>query len=249
MLISVFILKSLFFFWYRFLLKQLKSLLGFRRSISNSYATQFKYQKYPSLLQRSTESDFHDNTLIFDVEGALLKCGSVFPYLMLVAFEAGGLVRAILLILAYPLVWLVGAKVGLEIMVMICFCGVKAKSFRVGRAVLPKFLLEKVGSEVFQVLNKGGKKVGVSCLPRVMVESFLKEYLEIDVVVARELKVFSGYYSGFMEQTKPSSSHALDLEPCSNIIAITGLNKTLDYQLLSRCKVCRILPFLLSSLN
>lgn len=166
---------------------------------------------------------------------------------MLVAFEAGGLIRAILLILLYPFVCLAGPEMGLNMMVMICFFGIKAESFRVGRAVLPKFLLEDVGSEMFEVLNRGGKKVGVSNLPQVMVESFLREYLEIDFVVGRQLKVFCGYYIGLMEDKKSVLSHALEQvqegKGCSDVIAITAFNKSsLDYQLLSHCKVC-LCPF------
>ena len=228
-----FFFKSLFFFWYRFLFRQLKNLIGFHRNIS----TQFKYQKFPSLLHRS---DLNDHTLVFDVENSLLKSSSLFPYFMLVAFEAGGLIRAIVLLLLYPFACLAGQETGLKIMVMTCFFGIKAESFRVGRSVLPKFFLEDVGSEIFEVLNRGGKKVGVTNMPRVMVENFLKEYLEIDVVVGRELKVFCGYYVGLMEDKK--TMHALEQiqegKGSSDMIGITRFNKILDHELFSHCKVC-----------
>ncbi|KAI4301535.1 hypothetical protein L6164_034803 [Bauhinia variegata] len=230
-----FFFKSLFFFWYRFLFRQLKSLIGFHRNISNTFSSQLKWQKYLSLLQRS---DLSDHTLIFDVEGALFKSSSLFPYFMLVAFEAGGLLRAIVLILLYPLVSLVGDDMGLKIMVMICFFGMKAESFRVGRAVLPKFFFEDVGSEIFQVLNRGGKKVGVTNLPQVMVESFLREYLQIDFVVGRKLKVFRGYFVGLMEER--NTTHTLEqvqeIKECSDMIGIIGFNKILDQDLFSHCK-------------
>ncbi|KAK7269592.1 hypothetical protein RIF29_22325 [Crotalaria pallida] len=236
-----FFFKSLFFFWYRFLFRLLKNLLGFHRNITNNnssyaFATQFnKYQKFPSLLHRS---DLNDHTLIFDVENALLKSSSLFPYFMLVAFEAGGLLRAIVLVLLYPFVCLAGEEMGLKIMVMTCFFGIKADSFRVGRSVLPKFLLEDVGSEIFEVLNRGGKKVGVTNMPRVMVESFLREYLEIDFVVGRELKVFCGYHIGLMDERK--TMHALkqvqEGKGCSDMIGITNFNKIHDNELFSHCK-------------
>ncbi|KAK4273298.1 hypothetical protein QN277_021727 [Acacia crassicarpa] len=233
-----FFFKSLFIFWYRFLLKQLKNLLGFHRSIStNAFPSQLKYQKYHSLARRS---DLTDHTLIFDVEGALLRSSSLFPYFMLVAFEAGGLIRAFVLILLYPLVCLAGHEMGLNIMVAICFFGIKAKSFRAGRAVLPKFLLEDVGSEILEILNRGGKKVGVSNLPQVMVESFLREYLEIDFVVGRQLKVFRGYYVGLMEDTKIAASQALNQvregKGRPHAIGICNFNKSLDSDLLTHCK-------------
>ncbi|TKY61691.1 glycerol-3-phosphate acyltransferase 2 [Spatholobus suberectus] len=236
MVMSAFFFKSLFIFWYRFFFSPLK---GLRRSVSNiTHAShQVKYQRYHSLLHRS---DLSNHTLIFDVEGALLKSFSVFPYFMLVAFEAGGFLRAIVLLLVYPFVWLVGDEMGLKIMVMVCFFGIKVERFRVGRAVLPKFLLEDVGSEMFEVLKRGGRKVGFSKLPRVMVESFLKEYLEIDFVVGRELKVFNGFYVGLMEESK--TMHA-DLERvregkgnCSGMIGISGFRKDHDHSIFSSCK-------------
>ncbi|XP_020226835.1 probable glycerol-3-phosphate acyltransferase 3 [Cajanus cajan] len=237
-LFRAFFFKSLFFFWYRFLLRQLRNLIRFHRTISNSFskATQNKYQKFPSLLHRS---DLHDHTLIFDVENTLLKSSSLFPYFMLVAFEAGGLLRAIVLVLLYPFVCVAGEDMGLKIMVMACFFGIKASNFRVGRSVLPKFFLEDVGAEIFEVLNRGGKKVGVTNLPQVMVESFLREYLEIDFVVGRELKMLNGYYVGLMDDTK--TMHALEQvkegKGCSDdMIGITRFHNIRDHQIFSQCK-------------
>ncbi|KAK4282590.1 hypothetical protein QN277_013948 [Acacia crassicarpa] len=230
-----FFFRALFFFWYRFILKQLKNLVGIPKNINNTLVTQFKYQKYPSLAHRS---DLNDHTLIFDVEGTLLRSPSLFPYFVLVAFEAGDLFRAIFLLLSYPLVCLVGDRMGIRIMVMICFFGVKAESFNAGRAVLPKFLLDNVGSEIVEVLSRGGKKVGVSRLPQVMVESFLREYLKIDFVVGRELKVFCGYYVGLMDprNSKHACENVLEQNGCSHAIGITTFNNILDHDLFSHCK-------------
>lgn len=163
---------------------------------------------------------------------------------MLVAFEAGGLIRAIVLILLYPMVCLAEPEMGLNIMVAICFFGIKAKNFRVGKAVLPKLFLENVSSEIFEILNRGGKKVGVTNLPQVMVDGFLREYLEINYVVGRQLKVFCGYYVGLMEDKRIDVSHALDQvcegKGCHNTIGICRFNKSLDSELLSHCEVCHI---------
>lgn len=216
-----------------------KSLCIFWPLKGRTFAQKFKYQKYESLLHRS---DLNDHTLFFDVEGALLRSSSIFPYFMLVAFEGGGLLRAIVLILLYPFVCLVGDDIGVKIMIMICFFGIKEESFRVGKSVLPKFFLEDVGLEMFEVVSKGGKKVGLSKLPRVMVESFLKEYLDIDFVVGRELKVFRGYFVGLVDERE--NRHALELvhkgkEPCSEIIGISGYSKDLHHdEFFSQFKVC-----------
>lgn len=134
----------------------------------------------------------------------------MFPYFMLVAFEAGSLIRAFLLFTLYPLLCLVNDELSLKIMVMVCFFGIKKDGFRVGSSVLPKFFLEDVGMEGFNVLRRGGKKVGVSKLPQVMVEGFLKDYLEIDFVFGRDLVVCGGYFVGLMKENKNHIKHRLN---------------------------------------
>ncbi|KAK7856901.1 putative glycerol-3-phosphate acyltransferase 3 [Quercus suber] len=124
---------------------------------------------------------------------------------------------------------------------MVCFFGIKKEGFKVGRAVLPKFYLEDVGLEIFEVLKRGGKKVSVSKLPQVMVEDFLREYLEIDVVVGGELKVFHGYFVGLIEEKKKDIIWLEEIlvknRVDSNMIGISGFNVSLDdHQLFSRCK-------------
>ncbi|KAF5742894.1 putative Glycerol-3-phosphate acyltransferase 3 [Tripterygium wilfordii] len=234
--------KALFLFFYRFVFRQSWNLKGIHRSISN---IQSRYHKYPSLLHRFEVDELSNKTLIFDVEGALLKSPSLFPYFMLVAFEAGSVLRAILLFALYPLISLVGEEMGLKIMVMVCFFGIKKKSFRVGSAVLPKFFLEDVGLEVFEVLRKGGRKVGVSDLPQVMIEGFLRDYLEVDLVLGRKLKVVSGYFVGIMEDNKKAENiHVLGEmlngedanSDFSDAIGITSFNKSDHHQLFSYCK-------------
>lgn len=127
---------------------------------------------------------------------------------------------------------------GIQIMVMISFFGIRTESFRAGRAVLPKFWLENTGSEIIEVLGRGGKKVGVSNLPQVMVESFLREYLQIDVVVGRELKVFCGYYVGLMEprDSRHAREQVLEEKGSFDAIGITTFENILDHDLFSQCK-------------
>ncbi|XP_010259211.1 PREDICTED: probable glycerol-3-phosphate acyltransferase 3 isoform X2 [Nelumbo nucifera] len=160
------------------------------------------------------------------------------------AFEAGGTFRALVLFLLYPFICMVGEEVGLKIMVFVCFLGVKRKSFRVGTAVLPKFFLEDAGFEGFETLAKFGRKVGVSALPRVMVEAFLRDYLGVEYVVGRELKVFRGYFVGLMEEDKEEASLVLQRmlgeekqQPSGEFVGIVGRNGALlDHQLFSHCK-------------
>ncbi|KAG5514118.1 hypothetical protein RHGRI_035496 [Rhododendron griersonianum] len=231
---NAFFFKALVVFFARLLLKYFKNPKTLHRSFSTT--TQSKFHKYPSLAHR--QEDLLDHTLIFSVEGSLLKSQSLFPYFLLVAFEAGSILRALILFILYPFICVVGHEMGLKIMVMVCFLGIKEQSFRAGTAVLPKFFLEDVGLESFEVVRRGGKKVGVTDLPRVMVDSFLRDYLEIDFVVGRELRVCSGYFVGLMEEKKKIVLDEVleDDKTASKIIGISSFNISLDHQLFSLCK-------------
>ncbi|KAK2649720.1 hypothetical protein Ddye_017209 [Dipteronia dyeriana] len=248
MSLNVSFFKSLFFYFFRILFRQFTNpKFQHRSTVSNVHATltHGKYRKYPSLAHKSdVQDDLSTQTLVFDVEGALLKSSSVFPYFMLVAFEAGGLIRAFVLLLSYPILCLVNEEMGSKIMVMVCFFGMKKDNFRVGTAVLPKFFLEDVGFEILQVLQRGGKRVGVSNMPQVMMDSFLRDYLEIEVVVGRDLKVLCGYFIGLMEERK--NDNKLGLEEmqlghqnnnfCDDVIGISSFNNSLDHKLFLQCK-------------
>ncbi|KAK6937251.1 Phospholipid/glycerol acyltransferase [Dillenia turbinata] len=225
-------------FFFRILLKKLiRNQRYLRRKSSNVYSSQFKFQKYPLICHRS---ELSDQTLIFNVEGALLKSSSLFPYFMLVAFEAGGLLRAFVLLMLYPLICLLSYEKGLRTMVMVCFFGIKKESFRVGTAVLPKFFLEDVGLEGFEVLRSCERKVGVTELPQVMVESFLRDYLQVEFVVGRQLKVVCGYYVGLMEEKRKDRAILErivlgDPKMSSNIVGFSKFGK-FDHQMFSHCK-------------
>ncbi|GLT96428.1 hypothetical protein SLE2022_140500 [Rubroshorea leprosula] len=168
------------------------------------------YQEKPCISNASkpefnmslAEQDLNPNkSSVFHMEGVLLKSCSVFPYFMLVAFEAGGPLRAFVLLLLYPLLCLVGRKIGMKIMVFVSFVGLKEETFRIGSTVLPKFFLEDIGNEGFDMVMKySGRKIGVSEMPRVMVERFLRDYLRVEDVVGKELKLISGHFTGLMEE-------------------------------------------------
>ncbi|XP_071738352.1 probable glycerol-3-phosphate acyltransferase 3 [Rutidosis leptorrhynchoides] len=192
---------KLILFVSRFLVKlQINHTKVLKRTLSNTHTPHIRSQ---TLVSQSHTYDLSQKTLIFDVEGTLLRSSSVFPYFMLVAFEAGSVIRAFVLFTLYPFLCLVDEELSIKVMVMVTFFGIKKNGFRVGSSVLHKFFLEDVGMESFEVFRKGKKKIGVSKLPQVMVESFLKDYLEIDHVFGRELEVFGGrYYLGLMKDNK-----------------------------------------------
>ena len=81
-------------------------------------------------------------------------------------------------------------------MVFLTLFGIKKDTFRIGSAVLPKFFLENMGWEGFEAIMRCNKKVASSKLPRAMVEGFLKDYLGVEGVIARDIKSFKGYFLG-----------------------------------------------------
>ncbi|KAF8024835.1 hypothetical protein BT93_F1868 [Corymbia citriodora subsp. variegata] len=155
-----------------------------------------------SNIAKTSLEDFSSETLVFDFEGTLLRSSSLFPYFMLVAFEAGGFLRALMLLLAYPFACMLNQETMLDVMVFVCFVGVRRESFWLGRAVLPKFFLEDLGREAFDGMMGFRRRVAVTRLPRVMVEEFLKEWLGVDTVVGREVAVFRGRFTGLMEKNE-----------------------------------------------
>ncbi|KAH0890669.1 hypothetical protein HID58_053098, partial [Brassica napus] len=224
MSVKISIFQSLMFLFNRFILRRYRN-------------PKPKYQKGPSFLLLS---DLSRHTLIFNLEGALLKSDSLFPYFMLVAFEAGGVMRSFILFILYPLISLMSHEMGVKLMVFVSFFGIKKDGLRAGRAVLPKYFLEDVGLEMFKVLRKGGKRIGVSDdLPQVMIEGFLKDYLETEVVVGREMRVVGGYYIGIMED---KTKHDLEFDELvrkerlntGHVIGITSFNTSLHRYLASQ---------------
>lgn len=193
--------------------------------------TQSEFQEFRLL---SRKPDLGNRVLIFDVEKALLKSSSLFPYFMLVAFEAGSPIRSLILLLLYPFVRIFAEGFAFKAMVMICFLGLKRERFKEGKAVLPKFFLEDVGMESFRVIRRAKTTVAVSSLPRVMVESFLIDYLDVDFVVGRDLKLFHGYFLGYMEERREAF---LDGMITSNATGVCSSKQPFHNQLFSSCKV------------
>ncbi|KAI0488526.1 hypothetical protein KFK09_028361 [Dendrobium nobile] len=178
----------------------------FKLLLTNSFQHRLKpiqnISKHPSVspIQENGFLILPSQTLIIDFEGWLLRSSCTFPYFIVVAFESCSILRALLLLIIYPIVCCLNSEAGLKLMVMVCFFGSRKEKFRVAGAVLSKLFMESVAEEGFKVLINGRRRVGVSKMPKIMVESFLKEYLDIDVVIGRELKEFCGFYTGLMER-------------------------------------------------
>ncbi|KAL5219310.1 hypothetical protein ABZP36_019994 [Zizania latifolia] len=187
------------------IVRRLKSLVNFHAQPPPSAAERAPPHKRasPSSLDELPAPDGGGADVVVTVckvEGGLLMSPSTFPYFMLVALEAGGLLRGFLLLLLYPVLRLLSHDRAIKVMIMVSFLGVRKDGFRLGRAVMPKLFLEDVSAEVFEEAAARRRRcVCVSAMPREMVEPFLKEHLGVDAVVAPELRVFRGYYLGLTE--------------------------------------------------
>ncbi|KAF0928716.1 hypothetical protein E2562_006138 [Oryza meyeriana var. granulata] len=161
--------------------------------------------------------DGNEANMVVDVDRLLLKPSSpasaaaLFPPFFLLAVEAGGFVRGLVLLALYPALRLMTEGTLLKAMVMICFFGLsRGEAARVGRVVLPKYFSREAAD--MEALMKAAaslpKEVTVAAVsrsfPTVMVEIFLKEYVGFDAVVGREVKSGRGYFAGVMDDDMKS---------------------------------------------
>ncbi|MQM08553.1 hypothetical protein Taro_041414 [Colocasia esculenta] len=140
-----------------------------------------------------------------ELEGALLISRSVFPYFMLVALEAGGPLRALLFLLVSPLVSLLETlglqAAALHVMTFVSTAGLRLADVKAAaKATLPRFFLLDTSEKAYEGVfaRCGGKKYVLTSMPRIMVEPFLREYLDASCVVATEVRTIGGRCLGLV---------------------------------------------------
>jgi glycerol-3-phosphate acyltransferase len=201
-----------------------------------------------------TEDD-QQTTLLVDVDTALLRSGDdTFPYFMLVALEAGGFLRGLLLLLLYPLLFVLPATTTRAVMAFVAFCGLRATRFRAGRAVLPKWFMDDVAAEAFEAVSSSSRRVVCVSrgMPRVMVDGFLREYLGADAVVGREMKTLWGFYTGLFMEDEEELVLTTDDDgaAAAAVVGFSGSSEFLKHPLARSCKVLpHVLGLVLNSLR
>ncbi|THF99189.1 hypothetical protein TEA_002648 [Camellia sinensis var. sinensis] len=145
------------------------------------------------------------HTVVADMDGTLLRGHSSFPYFALVAFEVGGVLRLLFLLLASPLAgilyYFVSESAGIQVLIFTAFAGMRVLDIEsVAKAVLPKFYSGDLHPDSWRVFSSCGRRCVLTANPRVMVEGFLKEFLGADMVLGTEIEIYKGRATGFVVQ-------------------------------------------------
>lgn len=197
-----------------------------------------------------------NDAVVADLDGTLLRGRSSFPYFALVAFEAGGALRLLFLLLLSPLAgvlyYLISESAGICVLIFAAFAGMRVSDIEsVAHAVLPKFYSGDLHPESWRVFSACGKRYVLTANPRIMVEPFLKEFLGADLVLGTEVSTFRGRATGFVKRpgvlvgTKKSA--ALKAAFADELPDIGLGDRHTDFPFMSLCKVYSCL-FIFSSL-
>ncbi|KAL4586082.1 hypothetical protein LXL04_010713 [Taraxacum kok-saghyz] len=129
-----------------------------------------------------------------DLDGTLLKASIPFLYYVLVAIEAGSLLRGLIIILSFPIIVIACIffcdDLAGKILIFLTFSGIKVSDLEIAsRAILPRFYAADVRSDSFEVFDSCRRKVVVTANPTVMVDAFAKEFLGADKVLGTEIEV------------------------------------------------------------
>ncbi|XP_072979008.1 glycerol-3-phosphate acyltransferase RAM2-like [Typha angustifolia] len=142
------------------------------------------------------------HSVVADLEGTLLRSCSSFPYYALVAYDAGGPLRLLLLLLAVPLagiLYYVSESASIKVLIFATFSCMKVRDIEsAARAVLPKYYSEDVHSGAWRVFSACGRRCVITASPRIMVEPFLKTTLRVKHFEGTEISTWGSRATGLV---------------------------------------------------
>lgn len=192
------------------------------------------------------------HAVVADLDGTLLRSRSAFPYYALVAFEAGGVPRLLLLLLLSPLAAALRALVSesacARVLVFGATAGARTRDLEsAARAVLPRFYAADVHPAAWRVFSAcARRRVVLTATPRVMAEPFLRDCLGADAVAGTELATWRGRATGLVDRRRGVLVGARKAEALREILAAAGDgdapdvglgDSRSDYPFMSMCKV------------
>ncbi|EFJ24207.1 hypothetical protein SELMODRAFT_415055 [Selaginella moellendorffii] len=174
-------------------------------TIFSSFFTGIRYhlQPFPLVSKCKNQARTH-HSIVSNFLGTLVLEKSPFPFFMLVAFEAGGFIRALLLLLLFPLVFFLShflsAGSSVKLMIFVTFAGLKLSDIElISLGVLSKFYGDRIRASSYTVFTSFGFRCIVTELPRIMVEPFAKRYLGADMIVGTGITSFRGRATGLCD--------------------------------------------------
>ncbi|KAJ4753465.1 glycerol-3-phosphate acyltransferase 3 [Rhynchospora pubera] len=203
-----------------------------------------------STIKRCSSRGREDQTVVANLDGTILCCRSSFPYFALVAFETGGILRLLFLLVVAPLAgflhYFISESVRIQVLIFASMAGAKVSDIEsVARAVLPRFYAEDLHPETWRVVSASRRRYVLTANPTIMVEPFLKGYLGVDAVVGTEIEIHNGRATGFVRQPGVlvgKKKAAVLRNMLDNSIHI-GLGATSsDYPYMKLCKEAYIVP-------
>ncbi|CAL4916630.1 unnamed protein product [Urochloa decumbens] len=195
-----------------------------------------------------------------DLEGTLLRSRSAFPYYALVAFEAGGVPRLLLLLLLYPLAAALrflappsSSCAAERVLVFAATAGARVRDIEsAARAVLPRFYAADVHTGAWRAFSAcARRRVVLTSTPRVMAEPFLRECLGADDVAGTELATWRGRATGFVDarrggvlvgRRKAEALREIFTDEHGDAPDVGLGDSRSDYAFMSMCKEAYIVP-------
>ncbi|KAL2463611.1 Glycerol-3-phosphate 2-O-acyltransferase 6 [Forsythia ovata] len=158
---------------------------------------------FPTIDKCKSEGRGNHMSVVTDLDGTLLIGRDSFPYFALVAFDVGGILRLFFLLLFTPFIGIlyrfVSESAAIRLMIFATFVGVKVDDIKsAAGAVLPKHYSGDLHPETWSVFSSCGKRCVLTANPRIIVEPFLKSYLEVDLVLGTEISTYKGRATGFV---------------------------------------------------